>query len=116
MQHWIAEENVVFVHASGARVTGRIAVAAPVVRELDCACDVVLEGLERSQTIFGASTLQALLLAVGYLGMRLHDHRSRGLKVEHVDAAGEHSGADMIATLFGPLLRAAEEPQLRKLE
>lgn len=65
MTQWIAEEKVVFVHPDGKRVVGRIAVAAPIVREQDCACEVVLEGLERSYTIFGDTTLQALLLGVG---------------------------------------------------
>jgi hypothetical protein len=114
MSQWIAEENVVFVQADGARIAGRIAVAAPVVRAQDCACEVVMEGLERSHTIFGDSTLQALLLGVRFLGMRLHDHLSRGLKVElggdgSADASDEDSAGDVIAVLFGPLLRAAEK-------
>ena len=109
MAQWIAEEKVVFVQPNGTRIAGRIAVAAPVVREQDCACEVVMEGLERSHTIFGDSTLQALLLGVRFLGMRLHDHQSRGLRIE-LDAAhdGPDEGSeDVIAVLFGPLLRAA---------
>ena len=110
---------MVFVLASGERIVGRIAVAAPVESELGCACDVVLEGLERGTTIYGATTLQALLLGVRFLGMRLHDHRSRGLRVELVDDAADDvadDGAraddtgdgDVVATLFGPLLRGPE--------
>jgi hypothetical protein len=115
MSQWIAEEKVVFVQPNGARVAGRIAVAAPVVREQDCACEVVMEGLERSHTIYGDSTLQALLLGVRFLGARLHDHLSRGLRVE-LDGEDEpgDSEADVdtnvIAVLFGPLLRAAVAP------
>ena len=114
MSQWIAEERVVFVQPNGTRVAGRIAVAAPVVREQDCACEVVMEGLERSHTIFGDSTLQALLLGVRFLGMRLHDQMSRGLKVELAgdasdEDADESSAEDVIAVLFGPLLRAAEK-------
>lgn len=112
MSQWIAEEKVVFVQADGARIAGRLAVAAPVVLSTDCACEVVMEGLERSHTIFGDSTLQALLLGVRFLGMRLHDHLSRGLKVELAgagsDAGASDSAGDVIAILFGPLLRAAE--------
>jgi hypothetical protein len=118
MSQWIAEENVVFVHADGTRIHGRIAVAAPVVRDQDCACEVVLEGLERSYTIFGDSTLQALLLGVRFLGARLHDHLSRGLHVElaedpaegdskESDGDDDDNDADVIAVLFGPLLRTA---------
>jgi hypothetical protein len=114
MAQWIAEEKVVFVQTDGARIAGRIAIAAPVVRAQDCACEVVMEGLERNHTIFGDSTLQALLLGVRFLGMRLHDHLSRGLKVELVgdgsdaEATDENSAEDVIAVLFGPLLRAAD--------
>ena len=118
MSQWIAEEKVVFVKADGARIAGRIAVAAPVVREQDCACEVVTEGLERSYTIFGDSTLQALLLGVRFLGARLHDHLSRGLRVEleggeDGDDDATHDGdkdVNVIAVLFGPLLRAAGTP------
>ena len=116
MSQWIAEEKVVFVQPNGTRVDGRIAVAAPVVRKHDCACEVVLEGLERSHTIFGDSTLQALLLGVRFLGMRLHDHQSRGLRVELL--AGEETEEptpnnatepDIISVLYGPLLRAPSQ-------
>jgi hypothetical protein len=114
MSQWIAEEQVVFVQADGTRIPGRIAVAAPVVREQDCACEIVLEGLERSHTIFGDSTLQALLLGVRFLGARLHDHLSRGLRVELAGDAAEADSTDVvdndtevIAVLFGPLLRAS---------
>jgi len=116
MSQWIAEEKVVFVQPNGVRVAGRIAIAAPIVREQDCACEVVIEGLERSHTIFGDSTLQALLLAVRFLGARLHDHMSRGLRVdldgEHEpdDDAADDSDENVIAVLFGPLLRAAGAP------
>ncbi|MGE0872345.1 MAG: hypothetical protein AB7P03_27565 [Kofleriaceae bacterium] len=100
---------------AGTRIAGRIAVAAPVVRAQDCACEVVMEGLERSYMIFGDSTLQALLLGVRFLGARLHDHLSRGLRVELEGGDGEDDDAaddgdkdvNVIAVLFGPLLRAA---------
>jgi hypothetical protein len=113
MPPWIAEEKVVYVRPDGTRVSGRIAVAAPIVREHDCACEVVLEGLERSYIIFGDSTLQALLLGVRFLGMRLHDQLSRGVRVElDADEAPEDGSdvkirEDVIALLFGQLLRAA---------
>lgn len=117
MSQWIAEEKVVFVQPNGTRIAGRIAVAAPVVREQDCACEIALEGLERSHTIFGDSTLQALLLGVRFLGTRLHDYLSRGVRVElegeddaDQGSAGENNVGDVIAVLFGPLLRAAGTP------
>ena len=102
-----------FVTANGARIAGRIAVAAPVVREQDCACDVVIEGLDESYTIYGESTLQALLLAVQFLGSRLHDYQSRGVRFEADDPDGDpedNARHDIITLLFGSLLRAAEVP------
>jgi hypothetical protein len=115
MTEWIAQEKVVFVHADGKRVTGRIAVAAPVAREEDCACEVVMEGLERSYTIYGDSTLQALLLGVRFLGMRLHEQRSRGLRIELDTDEQEASDntdedIDVISVLFGSLLSAPSGP------
>jgi len=108
MTQWVAEAKVVFVQPDGSRVAGRIAVAAPVVREADCACEVAMEGLERSFVIYGDSTLQALLLGVRFLGHRLHDHRSRGVRIE---MDGDDDDAvdrdDVVEALFGPLLRAA---------
>jgi hypothetical protein len=68
-------------------------------------------GIERSYTIYGDSTLQALLLGVRFLGKRLHDQRSRGLRIE-LDAAKRAAAddaqedADVIGVLFGALLAA----------
>ena len=42
---WIVEERVTFVAASGKRWEGRIAIGAPVGRELDCACALLVDAL-----------------------------------------------------------------------
>jgi len=108
MTTWIAEERVVFLHADGRRTPGRIAIAAPVEREQDCACVVALDGLEAGVTIFGDSTLQALLLSAQYLGISLPGFLSRGGRVlwppDHGDADGPETDLDL-TDLFGPLLR-----------
>lgn len=106
MTQWVAEAKVVFIQADKSRVAGRIAVAAPIVREADCACEVAMDGLERSVVIYGESTLQALLLGVRFLGHRLHDHRSRGVRIE-LDGGDADVDDDVLEALFGPLLRAA---------
>lgn len=79
---WIAEKHVVFVHADGRRSVGRIAVGQPEqVASGEVRCPIALDGLERTGPIFGESSLQALLLGVRFLGMRLHDFLSKGGRV-----------------------------------
>jgi hypothetical protein len=114
MSDWIAVEEVVFVYPDGTRAPGRIAVAAPVELEDQCACEVALDGLERTYTIFGHSKLQALLLGIQFLGARLHDLLARGLRVELASSVGnyaEHAGGELaepMSVLFGALLRATQ--------
>ena len=114
---WIAEERVVFVQPDGTRVAGRIAVGLPTQAPENAWCPVVLDGMERSTRIGGETTLQALLLAVSFLGMRLHDFLSRGGRVLYpAKGAGEAETGDLdfaLDALFGPLLR---EPELRPLD
>lgn len=102
---WIAEEKVVFLHSDGRRNAGRIAVASPV--QIDAGeahCGVALDGFHAVPgPIIGASTLQALLLAVRFLGMRLHDFVATGGRVLHPD---DDSDVPLDA-LFGALLREA---------
>jgi len=110
MTTWIAEEPVVFVHPDGTRSPGRIALGAPVRHELDCACQAALDGLERSVAIYGSTTLQALLLASRFLGMRLHDFLSRGGRVLYPpgvdDVADDGEDTDVpLSALFSSFLR-----------
>jgi len=102
---WIAEERVLFVHADGRRSNGRIAVGLPTRMPTgEAACPIALDGLERLPPISGESELQALCLALGLLGMRLHDFVSRGGRV--LEASGEHEELPLAAVL-GPLFRDA---------
>jgi len=113
MTTWIAEERVVFLHANGHRSAGRIAIVAPMQRDQDCACAVALDGLQRPGTIFGDTTLQALLLAAQFLGFRLHDFISRGGRVllSPDDETTDHEDVDApLSASFGPLLRHPEPP------
>lgn len=72
------------------------------VDSMEARCAAALDGFDpRPIAISGSSTLQALLLAVQFLGMRLHDCVSKGARVLDPDDDSDiPPGA-----LFGPLLR-----------
>ena len=92
-QTWIAEELVIFLHADGSHMPGKIAIGLPVTltEGVEAHCVVSLEGLDhRTWPIIGGSPLQALLLAVSFVGMRLHDFLSKGGRV-----LDPHEGADV---------------------
>jgi uncharacterized protein YndB with AHSA1/START domain len=98
---WIAERDVVFVAPDGTRTRGRIAVGRPrQISEGEARCPIALDGLERLRPISGNDSLQALLLAIRFLGMRLHDHLARGHRVVEPDD-DEDVGLD---NYFGALL------------
>lgn len=105
---WMAEERVVFVFPDGTRHDGRIGVGLPVQRDEDAQCPVVLEGLEPTRSIYGDTTLQALLLGIRFLGMRLNDFLSRGGRVLYPEGANEGDVDVVLDALFGPLLRHPE--------
>ena len=105
MPTWIADQAVVFVHADGRRLEGRIAIGTPYYDERNAACAYSLDGLDpprdRVREIFGETTLQALLLTVQFVGTYLHGFVAHGGRVLHVD------GSELpLEALFGPLLRA----------
>lgn len=100
---WIAEEKVVFFHADGRRNVGRIAVGLPVeIDATEATCLIALDGIHHIPgPIHGGSRLQALLLAVQFLGMRLHDFVSNGGRV-----LDPHDDSEVpLNALFGALLR-----------
>jgi hypothetical protein len=99
---WIAEERVIFLHADGRKVPGRIAVGLPVQEDAsEASCCIEIDGIQYNhQAMIGTSTLQALLLAVRYIGWRLHEFLSNGGRVLDPD---EHEFT--IDALFGPLLQ-----------
>ena len=108
MPSWIAEQAVLWVHASGRRVEGRIGVGMPAIEPTgEAGCELALDGLDRPVVIYGEGTLQALLLALRLAGMRLHDFEAKGGRV--LRANGDELPLD---ALFGPLLRAAGQPRV----
>jgi hypothetical protein len=78
-------------------VTGRIAIAAPVARPPDAACHVVIESVDKPRAIYGASTLQALLLATRFLHTLLHAFVAGGGRVLYPETESDLS----LDALFG---------------
>ena len=102
---WIAEESVVFVHPDGTRQAGRIAVGLPVdVSGAEATCAMALDGLHSQlRPAHGASNLQALTLALRFVGTQLHHFVSRGGRVLH---RSEEFDLPLEAYL-GPLLQVS---------
>jgi len=101
---WIAEQAVVFVWPDGRRVEGRIAVGTP--EDVgpegpgEARCSAAVDGLYREFQLHGASQLQALVLAIGFLQRTLTDFASKGGRVLTLDPRGE---VDALAGIFGSL-------------
>ena len=112
---WIAELRVVIVHPDGRRAPGHIAVGQPYTLggadpagSYESHCPVQFDGIHsRVHPIIGGGTLQALLLAVQFLGTMLHDFISRGGRV--LDP--EDDSDVPLAALFGPMLRESNAPE-----
>ncbi len=103
MSSWIAEQPVIFVYPNGGRVAGRIAVGLPLrIDAVEARCSIWMEGVDRSpMAIVASDTLQALMLAVRFAGMRLHDFLSKGGRIVDPD-----EGLDVpLETIFGVMLR-----------
>lgn len=98
---WIAEMPVVFVATSGERTPGRIAIGFPEQGNEDVRCSVALDGMFPSVgPIIGGSAMQALVLAMSFLGAMLQDWLASGGRVLNDD--GSDARVDLT---FGPLLR-----------
>jgi len=103
MTVWIAELAVTFLFPNGERASGRIAVGLPVqIAEGEAHCMLALDGIQiQSYPAIGDCKMQALLLAVQQIGMRLHDFLSRGGRVLCPDEDKDIR----LDLFFGPLLR-----------
>jgi hypothetical protein len=98
---WIAELQVTWVLASGERRNGRIAIGMPVVvADNEASCAYALDGLEYvAGPMRGAHTMQALCMALRFVGLKLHTFLARGGRVLGDD--GDDAGLEDV---FGPLL------------
>ncbi len=106
---WIAELQVTWVLASGERRDGRIAIGMPVVvSDVEASCAYALDGLEYvAGPMRGSHTMQALCMALRFVGWKLHAFIAGGGRVLHND------GDDVaLEDVFGPLLTelVAAEP------
>lgn len=76
---WVAEQFVVFVAPGGRRWRGRIAIGMPGQDDMAWGCRVVAEGVVVIPgPIFGESALQAMVLALRFLGGQLHHFIENG--------------------------------------
>jgi hypothetical protein len=79
---WIAEEQLIFVLPDGGHLQGRIALGLPSeARPGEYHCAVALDGLEATVKIIGATSLQALMLAVQFLSTKIQYFTSHGVEV-----------------------------------
>ena len=85
------------------RREGRIAIGVPyTVSDVEARCPLILEGFETfPPQIAGASTLQAMRLAIRLGGKRLQDSRTQGRRVEYRGEPGQETDLE---PLFGALL------------
>jgi hypothetical protein len=112
--NWIAEFRVVIVHPDGRRIPGHIAVGQPYTlaggdpaSSYESHCPIEIDGLySRLHPIIGGGTLQALLLAVQFLGTLLHSFVESGGRVLDAEDGSEVT----LAAMFGPMLRKMEPP------
>ncbi len=106
---WIAEQRVTWEFPSGERREGRIAIGAPVEEYNEAVCAYALDGLEHvAGPIRGTDTMQALCLALRFVGVKLHAFLTAGGRV--LDDAGEDAG---IEATFGPLLAGIPAKDIR---
>jgi len=108
---WIATTELVWVDPDGTRRPGRIAVARPVQRETgEWGCQVHAVGFERrTRTIFGASSWQALQLALQFIGYDVHRYVEEGGSMLWPSEPADDEGEDQRYSpelLLGPLFRA----------
>ena len=79
-------------------------------------CEFALEGLETVRgPLFGVDELQALLLVLRHIGVRLHSYFARGVRVLGVEAPESDEESDpevmtaSLISLLGPLVRSLDD-------
>lgn len=106
---WTAEQPVIFLHADGRRVTGRIALGYPLppAGPYRASCRTFLEGLDegRVDPIQADTQLQALQLAQASLASRLRAFIAGGGRVLTPDSQGDVN----LEAIFGPLTRDRDD-------
>lgn len=80
---WIAETEVVWVYRDRTRRTARVAIARPVQRSTgEWVCRIEGAPMQnRTMTIFGASSWQAMFLALQFFGYDVHHHVEVGGRI-----------------------------------
>ena len=79
MKQLIAECSIIFCSPDGKEILTSVEVGQPRQDDdLKWVCDVEIPGVDRLRTIHGATSLHALILAIGYLSDRLQHLVSDG--------------------------------------
>ncbi|HWO18396.1 MAG TPA: hypothetical protein VNO30_06455 [Kofleriaceae bacterium] len=109
---WIAEQPVTWVLASGARREGRIAIGMPVaIADNEATCEYALDGLEYvAGPMRGAHKMQALCIALRFIGWKLHDFLAAGGRVLNEDGE-DVSLKDVYGPLLAPLAPLDPDPE-----
>src|SRR5207248_366502 len=95
----LAAERVEYVAPNRKRRHGQVAIGKPFwVDENHAGC--VVECPDTSRTIFGATTLQALFLAIRFAGMQFHAFVAKGGRILGPDGGRRFP----LEAYFGPLL------------
>jgi hypothetical protein len=121
---WVLEYPLTWL-LHGKRVPGRIAIGTPGLTpdrdDGEAICPVALDGLQPGVTqVHGVDTLQAMLLALCYIGRRLRDSAADGVRVVLPDDDDPESATRHLLWLFemvkapdrGPLPDSEPEPDL----
>lgn len=98
-----AEEEVLFVHADGRRTYGSIRIGMPrwIEYDVEARCQVTLVGLGPTHELSGASTLQALLLALRYCVAQLDLFLKGGGRILYPEGEEEWEAAAVFGRLLG---------------
>jgi hypothetical protein len=105
---WIADQEVAWIFPGGERRPGRIAIGSPWLvpdGNGEAKCAVSLDGLEDScDPLSGDGTLEALIIAVRFVGWRMHVFMSQGGHVTRQIHGASESYPERFKDLFGSLL------------
>ncbi len=117
MREAIAEQRVIFESADGVRKPGLIRIEKPYeVDETEARCPIVIDGLqERMPDVSGASTLQALALAVWLCTNMLREFVDSGGRILRSDTDGGAPEDEVLdlEECFGPLAAISPAPRSR---
>jgi hypothetical protein len=102
-QRFVASERILWIRSDGTETVISVNVSEPYqVDAVTWACPVSLDGFEEGRRkIFGASSLQALCLAIGYAHKMLSYLVERGEKLVYSENRSSFFDAKSLNAIFG---------------